>query len=143
MINSLNKILFYVFYSKKERKVKILERFQQKLQKIPKAFLLNYTISTIVDIMYVILKARDTIDGGYMYIIIKLKEIREQKNLSLGDLAQKTGISKSHLNYIEKGEKEPSLSMIIRIAIALNIDEKELYKVVKWFIKTFQSKLKN
>lgn len=131
MINSLNKILFYVFYSKKERKVKILERFQQKLQKIPKAFLLNYTISTIVDIMYVILKARDTIDGGYMYIIIKLKEIREQKNLSLGDLAQKTGISKSHLNYIEKGEKEPSLSMIIRIAIALNIDEKELYKVVK------------
>ena len=57
--------------------------------------------------MYVILKARDTIDGGYMYIIIKLKEIREQKNLSLGDLAKKTGISKSHLNYIEKGEKEP------------------------------------
>ena len=50
--------------------------------------------------MYVILKARDTIDGGYMYIIIKLKEIREQKNLSLGDLAKKTGISKSHLNYI-------------------------------------------
>ena len=81
--------------------------------------------------MYVILKARDTIDGGYMYIIIKLKEIREQKNLSLGDLAKKTGISKSHLNYIEKGEKEPLLSMIIRIAIALNIDEKELYKVVK------------
>ena len=49
--------------------------------------------------MYVILKARDTIDGGYMYIIIKLKEIREQKNLSLGDLAKKTGISKSHLNF--------------------------------------------
>lgn len=93
--------------------------------------------------MYVILKARDTIDGGYMYIIIKLKEIREQKNLSLGDLAKKTGISKSHLNYIEKGEKEPSLSMIIRIAIALNIDEKELYKVVKWFIKTFRNKSKN
>ena len=78
--------------------------------------------------MYVILKARDTIDGGYMYIIIKLKEIREQKNLSIGDLAKKNAISKTHLNYI---------------AIALNIDEKELYKVVKWFIKTFRNKLKN
>lgn len=140
MMNSLNKILFYVFYSKRKMKSK---KIQRKLWKIPKAFLLNYTISTIVDIMYVILKARDTIDGGYMYIIIKLKEIREQKNLSLGDLAKKTGISKSHLNYIEKGEKEPSLSMIIRIAIALNIDEKELYKVVKWFIKIFRSKSKN
>ena len=81
--------------------------------------------------MYVILKARDTIDGGYMYIIIKLKEIKDQKNPSLGDIPKKTGISKPHLNYIHKGEKEPSLSMIIRIAIALNIDEKELYKVVK------------
>ena len=56
-----------------KKKIKVIKKFQQKLKKIPKAFLLNYTISTIVDIMYVILKARDTIDGGYMYIIIKLK----------------------------------------------------------------------
>lgn len=81
--------------------------------------------------MYVILQIRHTIDGGYMYIIIKLKEVREKNNLSLEELSKKTGISKSHLNYIERGEKEPSLSMIIRIAVALNIDEKELYKVVK------------
>ena len=66
-----------------------------------------------------------------MYIIIKLKEIRQKYNLSLEDLSKKTGISTSHLNYIERGEKEPSLSMIIRIAVALNIDEKELYKVVR------------
>lgn len=66
-----------------------------------------------------------------MYIIIKLKEVREKNNLSLEELSKKTGISKSHLNYIERGEKEPSLSMIIRIAVALNIDEKELYKVVR------------
>lgn len=86
--------------------------------------------------MYVILTARHTIDGGYMYIKIKLKEVREKNNLSLEELSKKTGISKSHLNYIERGEKEPSLSMIIRIAVALNIDEKELYKVVRWFTKT-------
>ena len=41
-----------------------------------------------------------------------------------------TGISKSHLNYIEKGEKEPSLSMAVRIAQALNIKIEELYKVI-------------
>lgn len=66
-----------------------------------------------------------------MYIEILLKDVREKKNLSLNDLSKKTGISKSHLNYIERGEKEPSLSMIIRIAVALNIDEKELYRVLK------------
>ena len=41
-----------------------------------------------------------------------------------------TGISKSHLNYIEKREKEPSLSMAVRIAHELNIKIEELYKVI-------------
>ena len=41
-----------------------------------------------------------------------------------------TGISSSHLNYIEKNEKEPSLSMIVRIAQALNIKIEELYKII-------------
>ena len=31
MINSLNKILFYVFYSKK-KKIKVMKKFQQKLK---------------------------------------------------------------------------------------------------------------
>lgn len=66
-----------------------------------------------------------------MQIIIKLREVRERYNISLRELAKLTGISKSHLNYIEKGEREPSLSTIIRIAVALNIDEKELYEVKK------------
>lgn len=66
-----------------------------------------------------------------MQIIIKLREVREQYNISLRELAKLTGVSKSHLNYIERGEREPSLSTIIRIAVALNIDEKELYEVKK------------
>ena len=41
-----------------------------------------------------------------------------------------TGISRSHLNYIEKNEKEPSISILVRISIALNIDIKDLYKVI-------------
>lgn len=41
-----------------------------------------------------------------------------------------TGISKSHLNYIEKGEKEPSLSMAVRMAQELNIKIDELYRVI-------------
>lgn len=69
-----------------------------------------------------------------MQIIIKLREVREQYNISLRELAKLTGVSKSHLNYIERGEREPSLSTIIRIAVALNIDEKELYEVKKWVI---------
>lgn len=83
-----------------------------------------------MDRMYVIYTLRHTIFGdNKMEIKILLKEIREEKNITLRKLSEITGISKSHLSYIERGEKEPSLSIIIRIAIALNIDEKELYEV--------------
>jgi transcriptional regulator with XRE-family HTH domain len=45
-------------------------------------------------------------------------------------LSKATGISSSHLNYIERNEKEPSLSNAIIIAQALNVDIKELYRIV-------------
>jgi len=59
---------------------------------------------------------------------IKIKEIRENKNMTLLELSEKTGVSKSHLNYIERGIKEPTLTMLIKIALALEVDEKELYE---------------
>lgn len=65
-----------------------------------------------------------------MRVEILLKEIRQKKKIGLQQLAKMTGISRSHLNYIEKNEKEPSLSMAVRIAQALNIKIEELYKVI-------------
>lgn len=45
-------------------------------------------------------------------------------------LAKMTGISSSHLNYIEKNEKEPTISVLVRIAQVLNIKIDELYRVI-------------
>ena len=64
-----------------------------------------------------------------MHIEIIIKEVRESKNISISELSRMTKISKSHLSNIEKGEKEPSISILIRIALALKVDEKELYKI--------------
>lgn len=65
-----------------------------------------------------------------MRVEILLKEIREEKGYSLEQLSKITGISKSHLNYIERNEKEPTISVIVRIAMALNVKIEELYKIV-------------
>lgn len=64
-----------------------------------------------------------------MQIEIKIREIRNNKGISLSELSLMTGISKSHISNIERGEKEPSISILIRIAMALKVDEKELYKI--------------
>lgn len=64
-----------------------------------------------------------------MKIKIKIREIRENKNMGLLELAQKANISKSHLSDIERGIKEPTLSVLVKIASALEVDESELYEV--------------
>lgn len=66
-----------------------------------------------------------------MRVYILLRDVRKSKGISLEQLSNMTGISKSHLSYIEREEKEPTISMMVRIALALKVDIKELYKVTK------------
>lgn len=65
-----------------------------------------------------------------MKIEILLKEVRLKKNMTLETLAKLSGISKGHLSKIERQEREPRLSTIIQIAMALKVDVQELYKVI-------------
>lgn len=66
-----------------------------------------------------------------MRIEILIRKVREEKSISLQRLAQMTGISKGHLSRIENQETMPTILTIERIAIALKVDSKELYKTIK------------
>lgn len=57
---------------------------------------------------------------------LKLRQIREKKDLSLYGLAKKTGLSKSYLNEIEKGKKYPKPDKIVAIAEALGTTYDEM-----------------
>ena len=50
---------------------------------------------------------------------LKLKQTRNEKELSLFGLSKKTGLSKSYLNEIEKGKKYPKPDKIVLLAEAL------------------------
>lgn len=65
-----------------------------------------------------------------MRIEMLLKQVREEKNMSLQRLSQLTGMSKGHLSRIENGETMPTILTIERIAIALKVDSKQLYKTI-------------
>jgi len=67
--------------------------------------------------------------GERMRVEILLKELRLKKNMSLRELEMKSGVSKTQLNSIELNEKEPTITTLVRIAKALDIDIKDLYKV--------------
>jgi len=54
-------------------------------------------------------------------IAINLKELREERNLTLGQLSKISGISKAMLSDIEKGGSNPTINTIWKIANGLNV----------------------
>ncbi len=50
-----------------------------------------------------------------------LKMLREKQNLSLGQLAQSSGLSKVMLSQLEKGGANPTINNILKIANALEV----------------------
>ncbi len=56
-----------------------------------------------------------------MNIGIAIKNLRQQKGLKQIDFATKCGLSQSYLSSIEKGRKEPTLSILKQISGALSI----------------------
>lgn len=57
----------------------------------------------------------------------KLKELRKTRVMSLGELAQKSGVHRNTVARIEKGE-EAYPATIRKIARALNVEPSELVK---------------
>lgn len=57
---------------------------------------------------------------------LKLRQIREERTLSLFGLSKKTGLSKSYLNEIEKGKKYPKTDKILLLAEALGTSYDDL-----------------
>ncbi|WNR44481.1 helix-turn-helix domain-containing protein [Paenibacillus roseipurpureus] len=57
----------------------------------------------------------------------RLKELREQQNLTLRKLGEKAGISYSILVSIESGRIIPSKDVALALAIALRIDDRESF----------------
>ena len=59
-------------------------------------------------------------------IIENIRSKRNERNISLLNLATQAGISNSHLYYIESKRVLPSIDVCVKIAKAMGIEVKEL-----------------
>lgn len=57
----------------------------------------------------------------------KLRALRKNKNISLGELAEQTGLTKGYLSRIENSETPPPISTLGKIATALGVDITDLF----------------
>lgn len=60
-----------------------------------------------------------------------LKEEREERGLSLNILAQKAGLSRQAVSYIEQQVQSPSLDTLLRLTLALDVELAEIIKRAK------------
>lgn len=64
-----------------------------------------------------------------MRVEILARKIRLEKGYTIDKVAQLAKMSKGHLSRIERGETEPTISTLARIAIALKVKIDDLYKI--------------
>lgn len=60
----------------------------------------------------------------------RIKELRSEFNLTQEDLAFKVGVDRSYMGFIERGEKNPTLRNIAKIADVFKISLSELFRSV-------------
>ena len=58
----------------------------------------------------------------------KIQKIRKEKGMTQEDLAYKAKVDASYIGYLERGEKNPTLSKIINIAKALKVKLSHLFE---------------
>lgn len=60
-----------------------------------------------------------------------IKNARREKKVSAKNLSSATGISKSYIDYIESGAREPQVEMLARIAAVLNVPLETMINIQK------------
>lgn len=53
--------------------------------------------------------------------------IRKERNLSQKELAEKIGVSHWWLNHIERGKRNPSIDLVQKIAVELEVTPGEIF----------------
>jgi transcriptional regulator with XRE-family HTH domain len=65
-----------------------------------------------------------------MTLAQRIKELRFKQNITLSELAKRSGVGKATLSRIENNLTSPSIKSLNKIAKALNMDIRKLLAVV-------------
>lgn len=66
-------------------------------------------------------RARASDDAIVIEVGSRVKRLRTQAGLTLEEFATQSGVSRAMLSKVERGEKSPTLAIIVRIAKGLNV----------------------
>ena len=59
---------------------------------------------------------------------MRIRYLRKEKKMSIEDLALEAEINRNYLGDLERGKRNPTLEILTKIAIALEVNLDELFK---------------
>lgn len=70
----------------------------------------------------------EVLSGTHKKLGQRIKKLRGGLNMTQEDLAFKVGVDRSYMGFIERGEKNPTLSRLDKIAKTLKVSLSELFQ---------------
>lgn len=67
----------------------------------------------------------------FLQLGMRIRYLRKEKKMSQLDLALESGINRNYISDLEKGRRNPTISVLNKLAIALNIDLATLLKGIQ------------
>ena len=64
---------------------------------------------------------------------MRIRYLRKQKGLSQLDLSLEAGVNKNYISDLERGTRNPSLLILEKVALALEVDLSTLFKGIQSF----------
>lgn len=64
---------------------------------------------------------------------MRIRFLRKEKKMSQLDLSLESGVNKNYLCDLEKGRRNPSVLVLEKIAVALDVDLQTLFQGIKSF----------
>lgn len=64
---------------------------------------------------------------------MRIRYLREQKKMTLEDLAFEANVNKNYLSDLERGNRNPTVKILERIALTLEISLETLFKGIRTF----------
>ena len=64
---------------------------------------------------------------------MRMRYLREQKGMTLEDLSFESNVNKNYLLDLERGNRNPTVKILERIAIALGISLETLFKGIRTY----------
>ena len=61
----------------------------------------------------------------------RIRYLRQQKNFSIEDLSLEAGVNRNYLGDLERGMRNPTLIILNKIALALDVDLSVLFEGIK------------